>query len=72
MSLHNVTKNKDFAGKMYLLETFGGMTNNYRIYGTVFLLVEVLIVTMGVRFVQLFAPVNQCCLGRPNLGKSSY
>jgi hypothetical protein len=46
-------------------EMWGMMSNNYRIYGTIFLLVEVLIVAMGVRFVQLFAPVNECFIGKP-------
>ncbi|CAJ0586816.1 unnamed protein product, partial [Mesorhabditis spiculigera] len=42
--------------------TFGQMTNNYRIYGTAFLILEVLIVAMGVKFVQLLAPVSLVCV----------
>lgn len=34
------------------------MSHNYRIYGSIFLLLEVIIVAMGVRFVQLLAPVR--------------
>ena len=34
------------------------MTNNYRIYGTALLLLEVIIVALGVKFVQLLAPVR--------------
>lgn len=33
------------------------MSHNLRIYATVLLLIEFVIVAMGVRFVQLFAPV---------------
>lgn len=33
------------------------MSHNYRIYGTAFLFLEAVIVAMGVRFVQLLAPV---------------
>lgn len=33
------------------------MSNNLRFYGTILLIVEFLIVAMGVRFVQLLAPV---------------
>jgi potassium/chloride transporter 4/5/6 len=36
---------------------FGMMSNNMRLYGTVLLIIEFLIVAMGVRFVQLLAPV---------------
>ncbi|CAJ0932342.1 unnamed protein product, partial [Mesorhabditis belari] len=42
--------------------TFGMMTNNYRIWGTIFLIIEVLIVAMGVKFVQLLAPVSLVCV----------
>lgn len=35
----------------------GMMTHNYRLYGTVLLLIEFLIVAMGVVFVQMLAPV---------------
>uniref|UniRef100_A0A7E4W960 Amino acid permease n=2 Tax=Panagrellus redivivus TaxID=6233 RepID=A0A7E4W960_PANRE len=41
---------------------FGMMTNNYRIYGTALLLLEVIIVALGVRFVQLLAPVSLACV----------
>lgn len=34
------------------------MSNNYRIYGTALLLLELIIVALGVRFVQLLAPVK--------------
>ncbi|VDN01947.1 unnamed protein product [Thelazia callipaeda] len=37
---------------------WGMMSHNYRIYGSAFLLLEVMIVAMGVRFVQLLAPVR--------------
>lgn len=33
------------------------MSHNYRIYGTALLLLELVIVALGVRFVQLLAPV---------------
>lgn len=33
------------------------MSNNYRIYGTALLFLELIIVALGVRFVQLLAPV---------------
>ena len=36
----------------------GMMSHNLRLYATVLLLVEFLIVAMGVRFVQLLAPVS--------------
>ncbi|VDM58628.1 unnamed protein product [Angiostrongylus costaricensis] len=39
-------------------DPFGSLYNNYRIYGTIFLLVQVIIVAMGVKFVQLLAPVR--------------
>ncbi|GMS86665.1 hypothetical protein PENTCL1PPCAC_8840, partial [Pristionchus entomophagus] len=41
---------------------FGSMLNNFRLYGTLFLLLEVLIVAMGVKFVQLMAPVSLMCV----------
>uniref|UniRef100_A0A0R3QVS6 Solute carrier family 12 member 6 n=1 Tax=Brugia timori TaxID=42155 RepID=A0A0R3QVS6_9BILA len=37
---------------------WGMMSHNYRIYGSILLLLEVIIVAMGVRFVQLIAPVS--------------
>uniref|UniRef100_A0A1I7VLQ0 Amino acid permease n=1 Tax=Loa loa TaxID=7209 RepID=A0A1I7VLQ0_LOALO len=37
---------------------WGMMSHNYRIYGSMLLLLEVIIVAMGVRFVQLLAPVS--------------
>ncbi|KAL3994536.1 Amino acid permease family protein [Acanthocheilonema viteae] len=37
---------------------WGMMSHNYRIYGSILLLLEVIIVAMGVRFVQLLAPVS--------------
>ncbi|KAL7079037.1 hypothetical protein ACQ4LE_001551 [Meloidogyne hapla] len=40
----------------------GMMSNNYRIYGTLLLLIECLIVALGVRFVQLLAPVSLLCV----------
>ncbi|KAI3410084.1 hypothetical protein GPALN_006446 [Globodera pallida] len=42
--------------------TFGMMSNNMRIYGTVLLIIEFFIVAMGVRFVQLLAPVSLVCV----------
>ncbi|PIO61227.1 hypothetical protein TELCIR_17257, partial [Teladorsagia circumcincta] len=38
-------------------DPLGPLYNNYRIYGTLFLLIQVAIVAMGVKFVQLLAPV---------------
>jgi len=38
------------------------MSNNLRFYGTILLIVEFLIVAMGVRFVQLLAPVSLVCV----------
>ena len=38
--------------------TWGMMTNNLRIYSTLFLILEFCIVAMGVKFVQLLAPVS--------------
>ncbi|CAK5112750.1 unnamed protein product [Meloidogyne enterolobii] len=40
----------------------GMMSNNYRIYGTLLLLIECVIVALGVRFVQLLAPVSLLCV----------
>uniref|UniRef100_F1KT03 Sodium/chloride cotransporter 3 n=1 Tax=Ascaris suum TaxID=6253 RepID=F1KT03_ASCSU len=40
----------------------GMMSHNLRIYSTVLLLIEFAIVAMGVRFVQLFAPVSLVCV----------
>uniref|UniRef100_A0A914UYK5 Solute carrier family 12 member 6 n=1 Tax=Plectus sambesii TaxID=2011161 RepID=A0A914UYK5_9BILA len=40
----------------------GMMTNNIRIYASALLLIVFLIVAMGVRFVQLFAPVSLFCV----------
>src|SRR6188474_1877455 len=37
---------------------WGMMSNNLRLYGTALLLIEFAIVAMGVRFVQMLAPVN--------------
>uniref|UniRef100_A0A915Q6S8 Solute carrier family 12 member 6 n=1 Tax=Setaria digitata TaxID=48799 RepID=A0A915Q6S8_9BILA len=39
-------------------DMWGMMSHNYRIYGSALLLLEVIIVAMGVRFVQLLAPVS--------------
>ncbi len=36
--------------------------NNYRLYGTVALLAVTLTVAVGVRFVQLFAPISLVCV----------
>uniref|UniRef100_A0A914HTG4 Uncharacterized protein n=1 Tax=Globodera rostochiensis TaxID=31243 RepID=A0A914HTG4_GLORO len=41
---------------------FGMMSNNMRVYGTILLIIEFFIVAMGVRFVQLLAPVSLCCV----------
>ena len=41
---------------------FGLMTHNFRLYATLLLLVEFFIVALGVRFVQLFAPVTLMCV----------
>ncbi|WKY05731.1 hypothetical protein Q1695_006157 [Nippostrongylus brasiliensis] len=43
-------------------ETFGMMTNNLRFYSTLLLLLEFLIVAMGVKFVQMLAPVSLVCV----------
>ncbi|XGW28787.1 hypothetical protein V3C99_008520 [Haemonchus contortus] len=42
--------------------TFGMMTNNLRFYSTLLLLLEFLIVAMGVKFVQMLAPVSLVCV----------
>ncbi|KAI6179047.1 putative Na-K-Cl cotransporter [Aphelenchoides besseyi] len=41
---------------------FGAMSNNYRIYGTALLLLEMVIVALGVKFVQLLAPISLACV----------
>lgn len=38
------------------------MSHNMRIYGTILIILEFLIVAMGVRFVQLLAPVSLFCV----------
>ena len=38
------------------------MTTNFRLYGTLLLLIVMAIVACGVRFVQLFAPVSLVCV----------
>ncbi|KJH49177.1 amino acid permease [Dictyocaulus viviparus] len=43
-------------------DPLGTLYNNYRIYGTAFLVVQALIVAMGVKFVQLLAPVSLMCV----------
>ncbi|WKX95384.1 hypothetical protein Q1695_012100 [Nippostrongylus brasiliensis] len=43
-------------------DPLGPLYNNYRIYGTLFLLLQVAIVAMGVKFVQLLAPVSLMCV----------
>ncbi|CAJ0931424.1 unnamed protein product, partial [Mesorhabditis belari] len=42
--------------------TWGWMTHNLRIYSTLLLLLEFCIVAMGVRFVQMLAPVSLTCV----------
>ncbi|CAI4224503.1 unnamed protein product [Auanema sp. JU1783] len=42
--------------------TFGMMTNNLRFYSTLLLLLEFVIVAMGVKFVQMLAPVSLVCV----------
>ena len=37
-------------------------TNNFRIYGTILLFVLVVLVAVGVKFVQFFAPVALFCV----------
>uniref|UniRef100_A0A914BUW3 Solute carrier family 12 member 6 n=1 Tax=Acrobeloides nanus TaxID=290746 RepID=A0A914BUW3_9BILA len=41
---------------------WGMMSNNLRLYGTILLLIEFVIVAMGVRFVQMLAPVSLVCV----------
>ena len=36
--------------------------NNFRLYGTVIMLVLTLIVAVGVKFVQMFAPISLACV----------
>ncbi|XGW13285.1 hypothetical protein V3C99_013709 [Haemonchus contortus] len=43
-------------------DPLGPLYNNYRIYGTLFLLIQVAIVAMGVKFVQLLAPISLLCV----------
>jgi potassium/chloride transporter 4/5/6 len=38
------------------------MSHNYRIYGTILLLIEMIIVALGVKFVQLLAPISLACV----------
>lgn len=40
----------------------GMMSHNLRFYGTILIFIEFLIVAMGVRFVQLLAPVSLFCV----------
>lgn len=40
----------------------GNPWNNYRVYGTIALLFITLIVAVGVRFVQIFAPISLVCV----------
>ena len=44
---------------MRFIGMFGMMSHNYRIYGTALLLLELVIVALGVKFVQLLAPVSR-------------
>ncbi|KAI6200629.1 Amino acid permease/ SLC12A domain-containing protein [Aphelenchoides besseyi] len=41
---------------------FGAMSNNLRIYATILIIIEFLIVAMGVKFVQMLAPVSLVCV----------
>lgn len=41
---------------------FGMMSHNLRIYATILIIIEFFIVAMGVRFVQLLAPVSLVCV----------
>ncbi|CAL2032658.1 unnamed protein product [Caenorhabditis brenneri] len=50
------------ADALHDTEMFGSLYNNLRLYGTVFLLIQALIVAMGVKFVQLLAPVSLMCV----------
>ncbi|VDO54680.1 unnamed protein product [Onchocerca flexuosa] len=43
-------------------DMFGMMSHNLRIYATLLLLLEFVVVAMGVRFVQLFAPISLFCV----------
>ncbi|EFO27972.2 hypothetical protein LOAG_00512 [Loa loa] len=43
-------------------DMFGMMSHNLRIYATLLLLLEFVVVAMGVRFVQLFAPISLLCV----------
>ncbi|CAD6195814.1 unnamed protein product [Caenorhabditis auriculariae] len=43
-------------------DAFGSLYNNLRLYGTIFLIIQALIVAMGVKFVQLLAPVSLLCV----------
>ncbi|KAL3989847.1 Amino acid permease family protein [Acanthocheilonema viteae] len=43
-------------------DMFGMMSHNLRIYATLLLLFEFIVVAMGVRFVQLFAPISLLCV----------
>uniref|UniRef100_A0AAF5Q407 Amino acid permease n=4 Tax=Wuchereria bancrofti TaxID=6293 RepID=A0AAF5Q407_WUCBA len=43
-------------------DMFGMMSHNLRIYATLLLLLEFIVVAMGVRFVQLFAPISLLCV----------
>ncbi|VDK82596.1 unnamed protein product [Litomosoides sigmodontis] len=43
-------------------DMFGMMSHNLRIYATLLLLFEFVVVAMGVRFVQLFAPISLLCV----------
>lgn len=47
---------------MDTLGPFGQMTYNYRIYASALLVLECLIVAMGVKFVQMLAPVSLICV----------
>nr|CDQ05906.1 Bm8822, isoform c [Brugia malayi] len=43
-------------------DMFGMMSHNLRIYATLLLILEFIVVAMGVRFVQLFAPISLLCV----------
>ena len=36
--------------------------NNYRVYGTIAVILETIVVMVGVKFVQLFAPFSLVCV----------
>lgn len=38
------------------------MFNNFRIYATGLLIIEIIIVALGVKFVQCFAPISLACV----------